>query len=100
MSDNHFSDEALSIGALARGVETSILRRAANADDLSVVVLAVATVVAALPEAEQIDFSGVEAVLRQGLGDHIGGSLRFAEFIRSLSIWVNATVLRTGAAVA
>jgi hypothetical protein len=99
MTEQQLSAEAVSIGAVTRFTQSSLLTAATAIDRKSVAILGVAVILAALPQATQADPDQIENILRLFPGIETTGSepgsLRFVEFVRSLSIWVDATAPET-----
>jgi len=102
MTEQQLSAEAASIGSMTRFTQSSLLTAATAIDRKSVAILGVSVILAALPQAAQADPNQIENILRLFPGIESAsdqpGSLRFVEFVRSLSIWVNATAPETLAA--
>lgn len=90
MTREHLSDEALSIGTMAYHVRSSILTAAQKADRHSIDILGLAVILAAIPKITEQDLERIERVMRLFHNDNTEAGLRFAELIRSLSIWVDA----------
>ncbi|HLJ01205.1 MAG TPA: hypothetical protein VKT76_15950 [Bradyrhizobium sp.] len=94
MTEHQLSAEAVSIGSMTRFTQSSLLTAATAIDRKSVAVLGVAVILAALPQATQADPHQIENILRLFPGIESASdepaSVRFVEFIRSLSIWVDA----------
>jgi hypothetical protein len=99
MTEQQLSAEAVSIGAVTRFTQSSLLTAATAIDRKSVAILGVAVILAALPQATQADPDQIENILRLFPGIETTGSepgsLKFVEFVRSLSIWVDATAPET-----
>jgi hypothetical protein len=89
MNGHQLSDEAVAIGTVARDTELLILKAAARTDKHSIILLGLATILAALPTTAEVDLIQIEGVLQLLPGETAGG-LRFVEFVRSLSIWADA----------
>lgn len=99
MTEQQLSAEAASIGSMTRFTQSSLLTAATAIDKKSVAILGIAVILAALPQATQADPHQIENILRllPG-GDAATGepaSVKFVEFVRSLSMWVNATAPET-----
>jgi hypothetical protein len=95
MAEQQLSAEAASIDSMTRWTESSLRAAAAATDTKSIPILGVAAILAALPQVMLADPNQLENMLRLFPGfefaSNQAGSMRFVEFVRSLSIWVNAT---------